>query len=348
MIGIQHFRYPHVIQLRGPWMIHGLGTASSSPTDLPFVVFDPEQPSRRGELTRDFQWLAGRNPNERVFLDCDGIIEAADVLLNEHPLGTVTRSWQCSAFDVTDLLESKNRLRVVFRPTIEGEGAVIGLAGPVSLRVESARARVTRAIWQCREPTRAESLLGSLTVETDGESDPLELVIAVNGRPIHSEPVDGAVGVWNWTGAMSAGEVDPWRPRGLGLPIRHQLTLEVTRERECLVHHEWSVGFHEIKWRSETGEIVVGDRSVRPTVQSLDLSSLGHPPAELAAPGQARLTILRGFLDFARYSFSDRVGELIVHDASADKSLSERLPTLRHHPSIIMPGPVEDLNRTGT
>lgn len=154
---------PHVIRLRGPWLLEPLhrdvhssdGQHQRQTADLPpsckvQVPGDWREPLGADFLgcaryTRHFNCPTNLGPDQRVWLALDGVDYQAAVALNGHPLGLVEGYEAAARIDITGILESHNVLAVevslppaVFHdPKLRGgrAGLAGGLTGEVRLEI---------------------------------------------------------------------------------------------------------------------------------------------------------------------------------------------------------------------
>jgi hypothetical protein len=79
--------------------------------------------SGRVRWRRRFNRPTGLGPREQVWLVLEGFRPPVDVLLNQHPLGSLPPAKSTTRFDVTSLLELRNELCLDTRETEASAGA---------------------------------------------------------------------------------------------------------------------------------------------------------------------------------------------------------------------------------
>lgn len=158
---------PHVIRLHGPWEYTALartrwltdGTSeveSTGPLPAPGRVRLPADwgpilgASFRGRVryVRRFGCPTGLEPADQVTLVVSGVDAFGAVVLNSEPLGEVPPGTSSSRWDITPLLQQRNRLVVEIElpridersaplPRLQPEHAPGGLTGSVQLEILS-------------------------------------------------------------------------------------------------------------------------------------------------------------------------------------------------------------------
>jgi hypothetical protein len=192
------YHYPHRIRLRGPWdcePLHRVSAKGDAQAPLP-AARRMTMPCRwheggladfagRVRFTRRFGYPGQIDEGERVWLTFAGIEGIAEVWLNDHLLGRHEGAAGTFEHEVTQLLDTRNRL-VVEVEEVTGHG---GLWGEVALEIRrTAFLRGVRA-W-------AESA-GTLHVsgEVVGTSErPLDLYVLLDGANVAYTTVGAAPG----------------------------------------------------------------------------------------------------------------------------------------------------------
>src|SRR5436309_4806058 len=112
--------YPHRIRLRGPWECEPLARAGVGPLPPPCRMTLPGRWGAgglgdfagRARFRRRFGYPGRIDAHERVWLTFAGVDAAADVRLNDHPLGRHAGAFEPFEFEVTALLRPRNDLVV--------------------------------------------------------------------------------------------------------------------------------------------------------------------------------------------------------------------------------------------
>ena len=128
--------YPHRIRLRGPWECVPI-EARAGPLPMPRRVTMPGRFGDHGlaalagrvRFLRRFGYPGSIDDHERVWITCDGMEGAAEILLNDVMLAN--NQVGPFAFEVTALLKQHNRLEV----TIAADSERGGLWGEVALEI---------------------------------------------------------------------------------------------------------------------------------------------------------------------------------------------------------------------
>jgi hypothetical protein len=177
--------YPHRIRLRGPWdceplarqVIRADGSVDWKTSDLPpaFRMTMPAPWNQGGlssftgrmRLSRRFGFPRRLDEHERVWLMFAGITGSAKVSLNGHCLGGQLESDRAFEFEITSLLQERNRL------VVDGESATPdgGIWGEVALEI------------------RCTAFLHDVEIEARDEGGQVELqvrgaVVGTSARPL--------------------------------------------------------------------------------------------------------------------------------------------------------------------
>ena len=213
--------YPHRIRLRGPWEYEVLAAAQKSGPqpgskgriELPCRWRDSILGSCAGRirLTRNFGEPRQIDAFERVWLTLGGNSGVLDIWLNEQPLGQRLDGAQLLEFEVSGLVQARNKIAV----EIEGTGDD-GLCGDVALEIRcSAYLRGLHF--------RAEIQGENAHVLAGGE------VVGVSDRPLDLYLIfDRATIAYSTVTPKTDGEAfllrsDPLEPRSLLNPARAQM-----------------------------------------------------------------------------------------------------------------------------
>ena len=126
----------HRIRLRGPWEVTALtDTRATVRMTIPCSWKDGGWPgfSGRARHDRSFGQPRQADPRERVWLVIEGISGTGTVRLNEHELGAIAGS-STIQFDITDLLDARNRLQIEIVAADDSGG----VTGEVALEIRGA------------------------------------------------------------------------------------------------------------------------------------------------------------------------------------------------------------------
>ena len=125
---------PHRIRLRGPWEVTGLAPVlPPKRMTIPCSWREGGWPGFIGQArhVRLFGLPRLRQPEERVLLNIDQVTGEGQVQLNGQALGAVAVAFR---HDVTELLQSRNRLEIV----VTSDSDAGGVTGEVSIEIVSA------------------------------------------------------------------------------------------------------------------------------------------------------------------------------------------------------------------
>jgi hypothetical protein len=135
----------HTIRLRGPWQLEATkrfvvqadGSYRAAHDDLPPAA-EAKMPADwsavlganffgRVRYTRSFNKPTGLDSGERVFLVVEPPRSEACVLLHGQPVGSVRAGDDAGRFDITERLESHNRLEIIVdHPALDEMRSVVG------------------------------------------------------------------------------------------------------------------------------------------------------------------------------------------------------------------------------
>lgn len=335
---------PHIIRLHGPWQVGDSGTdAWSGTVTIPGVVSIPDE--QRISLLRRFQWVARLQEHEKISLLLEGIAPAAEVVLNGEQIGSTSGTWDVHRFDVTGKLKPRNDLILLFDAGFEQAG----IRREAALSVESAFAIVTSAEWKWNEPTEANAIQGRIQLHSSNSPMAMDITLDVNGNNVFrkSIPSDGQDQLID----ILAGplEVDPWRPRYLGLPVRNEVRLLIrsTQDGQSILHEEtFFAGFRHLDLLPDYDKPTRIDVDRR---HELRIARVGSTRLSgwngddimtlLGEHSNADLIVLESVLGPDRfYELTDRMGILVRHEVVGDPSLERAVRRLSHHPSVLTEG----------
>lgn len=335
---------PHIIRLHGPWQVgNPSGDTWIGTIDIPGTISVADE--QEALLRRPFQWVAPLQADEKVSLLLEGITPSARVMLNGEEIGSTSGTWDAHRFDVTDKLKPRNELILHFESGFDRAG----IRRQVILSVESALAIVMSAKWNWNEPTEANALHAQIQLHSSSPPMPVEILIDVNGANVlrQSFSLDG----YDQTIDLSAGpiEVDPWRPRYLGLPVRNEVRLLIrsTQDGQSILHDEaFLAGFRHLDLLPDYDKPTRIDVDRR---RELQLARIGSARMEgwdgddlltlLGEDSNADMIVLESVLGPDRlYELTDRMGILVRHEIVGDPSLERAVRRLSHHPSVLIEG----------
>jgi hypothetical protein len=188
--------YPHRIRLRGPWDCEPLRRASAkgqaeAPPPAPRRMTMPCRWHEGGladfagrvRFTRRFGYPGQIDASERVWLTFAGVEGTAEVRLNDRLLGRHDGAAGPFEHEVTQLLDTRNRL-VVEVEELTGRG---GLWGEVALEIR--RTAFLRSVRAWAESATALHVAG----EVVGTSErPLDLYVLLDGANVAYSTVEAA------------------------------------------------------------------------------------------------------------------------------------------------------------
>lgn len=141
---------PHRIRLKGPWEYEwrpALQNRAPQPAELDFPpkgrVQMPADWSDlfgdvggRSAFRRHFQKPTNLDPEEKVWIVCDGVGGKGRALLNDRDLGSIAAQQSTARFEITPLLQPRNEIVVEleFDPQAEA-GQRGGLWGAVVIEI---------------------------------------------------------------------------------------------------------------------------------------------------------------------------------------------------------------------
>jgi len=335
---------PHVIRLHGPWQVgNPLGDTWSGTLTIPGTLPVPEEQGI--SLLRRFQWVADLHEHEKVSLLLEGIIPSTLVSLNGESLGSTRDAWDIHRFEVTEKLKPRNELVLRFDPGFD----LAGIRRDAALSVESAVATVVNSEWKWNEPTESKALQGRISVRSSRPPIPVEVSIDVNGANVFRQSItldrdDQAIDV-----VAGPIDVDPWRPRHLGLPIRNEVHLLVRRaeDNQAILHDEtFLAGFRHLDLLPDYDKPTRIDMDRR---RELRIARISWPRLNgwngddivtlLGENSNADMIVLESALGPDRlYELTDRMGILVRHEVVGDPSLERAVRRLSHHPSVLTEG----------
>ncbi|MBX9652779.1 hypothetical protein K2Y11_04090 [bacterium] len=335
---------PHIIRLHGPWQVgNPPGDTWIGTIDIPGTISVADEQGT--SLRRPFQWVAPLQADEKVSLLLEGITPSARVMLNGEEIGSTSGTWDAHRFDVTDKLKPRNELILHFESGFDRAG----IRRQVILSVESALAIVMSAKWNWNEPTEANALHAQIQLHSSSPPMPVEILIDVNGANVlrQSFSLEG----YDQTIDLSAGpiEVDPWRPRYLGLPVRNEVRLLIrrTQDGQSILHDEtFLAGFRHLDLLPDYDKPTRIDVDRR---RELRMARIGSARMEgwdgddlltlLGEDSNADMIVLESVLGPDRlYELTDRMGILVRHEVVGDPSLERAVRRLSHHPSVLIEG----------
>jgi hypothetical protein len=220
--------YPHVIRLRGPWQ------ETVIQETVPGHEIPDSQRQQAG-LHRYvcFERSLGRpsqiDENERVWLVVEGLDAAGEVTWNDKHLGPLKRHFLPLALDVTDQLESRNRIAlklsysppesIVFSPSKVEQDPCISVA-EVRLEICSSLRPTSLATW-CEATTENDPHCLRLAgrVESADEVSPITIAAVCGNKEIVC--ADVAFGKdFTCSGGM-CDDIPIWRKgeRNLSVPV---------------------------------------------------------------------------------------------------------------------------------
>lgn len=341
----------HTIGLDGPWK------RAASPVRMPAFLPWESTPGEAIELRRSFSWPAGRVPGESVSLVVAGLFGSAEIYLGDDYLGRADDPWNPARFDVTELLRPRGELRLCLRPIRDpsrrqelfGSADVALRAGgweSVRLEVESDVMRFADVQVSTHEPTRPDALVATIDVVSSRPSEVGDWVVELNGREIHRQPIATEERTSHGRASLGPFDLDPWRPRALGLPIRHELTMFLEQQGRRLDQTLASVGFRDLQLERDGDDLRIrcGGESFRPTVahRARDVTYPEVFTAPDPRPGRdvavedADLTIVQGHLALeSDYDRFDRAGRLVIHEPLGAGEWERAIRRLHRRPSVI-------------
>lgn len=335
--------YPHLIRLRGPWeYATGEGHAITKGTMTVPGFWHDQQVFPHGAVTlsRWFNWVGRVSPEETLWLCLDRCVGRVTANLNGARLGTHENPWDAFRFEVSHLIEPRNRLVLDIEPLRESHWSaalgvlnrarsreehaaypVGGILGGVHLLVESRILEIQDVGLDVRwkEGKGAVRLGGAL--ETCMPTIPKGMArLLLDGIEITSKPLPASAASLE----LDVGELDvqPWWPRSLGIPFLHELVLQVETTEGVTHERMWRIGFRSLAGDPESGyscngqplpmirEALRADRSFSPYFGE-------DPSAPFGDWSMAKSTILHVIGHFppeSLYDVCDRAGLLIEQD----------------------------------
>ncbi|QDU64590.1 hypothetical protein Pan216_54800 [Planctomycetes bacterium Pan216] len=310
------------------------------PGKIPFAGLGQE--ATQIDLCRNFNWVAQLHEDESLVLYVDRTLGGPRVLINGESLGHVSSPWGTSRFEISRLVRTSNKLVLTWdRQGLEEE---VGVIGGIWLAVESRLIEIEEVDLQ----TQLEDSLGAVNVSFDCEArGDIALSLLLDGRTIaqHRAVAGDVRGV---TMTADSLEIDPWMPRSLGLPTRHELTLQARTPQRVVWERRWEVGFRAIVGVGDAAYRCNG-RSLKPKWDTIDATRL-----ERIALGEAITTlvdqawlerfdgiIVSGVLvPEELLAFCDRVGLLLRRELPPETRMNARSTTAlrarhRWHPCWV-------------
>lgn len=336
--------FPHIIRLHGPWQVgNPLGDTWNGTINIPGTIFMAEE--QGASLRRPFQWVAPLEEQEKVILLLEGVTPSARVVLNGAEIGSTTGRWDVHRFDVTARLKPRNELILHFESGFDRAG----IGRQVVLSVESALASVTSAVWNWNEPFEANALQAQIELHSSRPPMPIEVSLDLNGanafrQTFSLDRQDQTINI-----LVGPFDVDPWRPRYLGLPVRNEVRLLVrgTKDRQAILHDEtFLVGFRHLDLLPDYDKPtrIDVDRRHDLRIARLDSTRLEAWDGDdlltlLGEDSNADMIVLESTLGPDRfYELTDRTGILVRHEVVGDPSLKRAVWLLSHHPSVLTEG----------
>lgn len=350
-------KLPHIIRLGGPWEILRPGESRViGTTELPGFVRPAakHKDAKQFDIRRSFGWVAGIIPDERVFLVLDEICAWTEVILNGKRIGQYQDLLSLHRFDVTDLLQPRNELKLRLNspladfPSPSGPLPALFRETPY-LSMESAVARVSAVRFELHEPDAPTSVWMDVDVEVlRGPTKGLELRVNLGGACEARQDVPSSVGRHRCQIACPPVDLDPWRPRQIGLPIRHKLNLRLMTQDKTFHEETWLVGLRDVEFVEYSNE----DRRARCGGREFLLIDAPFTEERAFQPGLGcpadqpvdQWDLARGnvidmrttFGPDAMYDAFDRIGLLWLARRRVGPALDRWIDRLSHHPCLLI------------
>ncbi|MBY0589544.1 hypothetical protein K2X85_20400 [bacterium] len=335
--------YPHVIHLRGPWELDsGVGDprqALSMPCS--WAMLPSVQTGHR--LRRSFQWVKPPQPHERVYLGVEGAPPGTVLHLGSKEIGITRSIWEELRVDVTELLRPRNDIDVRVGPITEGSEHDFSFASDVRLIVTSASLADARIHWQWDEPTSTQAIAGRLILDESCRLPPGSVVQwELNDQLVGSRTLEEWDPTKSFGFAIGPVTGDPWRPLGLGLPIRHQLRWQIRRNDQLFWHEERSIGLRRIEaWGRDNQLLRIGgeyESGLPDTI--IDAPSILDQEhwREVLLRSAGRISLSGRLASDELYDWADRRGVIIDHDCRGNEELRQAIQRQSHHPSVVIRG----------
>ena len=332
---------PHLIRLHGPWQIGNADTSNLSGTvEMPGLAAVPNQEGI--SLVRKFQWVATLESDEQVALLFEGIVPAAEVILNGISLGSTHDPWGIHRFDVSGRLLPRNELALQFEKGFDQ----VGVRRLIALCVESRLVQLASAEWEWNDANQPNALRGKLLLVSSGPPLPIEILLELNGQTVWQKSL--TLEQEQTTVEISAGpfDLDSWRPRRWGLPVRQEVHLVVQRAGDdgSILHEEsWQAGFRHLDLMPDYDKPAMIDTHGRDELRIKRLSQAAvlawndDDPASLFGNDfDVDMIVLESVLAPERlYDLADRMGIMVKHEVAGDLALERAVRRLSRHPSVL-------------
>jgi hypothetical protein len=188
--------YPHRMRLHGPWECEPFAVRGDTPLPPPRRMVPPACLRDSGlagfagrvRLVRRFGYPGRIDSYEHVWLTLAEVVGRADIAVNGHALGTEQTGEV--EFEITRLLEARNRLEIV----LDADTDAAGLVGEIALEIR--RDAFLRNVAAGREDTSAIRVSGlvvgqsAMPLELYGRADGQNVFYSVIAAKSDGEPFD--------------------------------------------------------------------------------------------------------------------------------------------------------------
>ena len=275
----------------------------------------------------------------------EGVVPAAEILLNGITIGTTHDPWDVHRFEVTDRLRPRNELTLRFEKDFEK----VGIRRQIALSIESRLCRLAGSAWEWNEATHAEALRGKLHLVSSHPELPIEILLEVNGHCVWRQSLTLTNENTNIEIVAGPFDLDSWRPRRWGLPVLHDIHLVIRRDDVdgVIVHEEtWKAGFRQLDLMLDYDKPAMIDihRSEELRVRRLSQADVMNwqskdPSRMLGHDWDVDMIVLESVLAPDRlYDLADRMGVMVRHEVAGDPSLERAIRRHSRHPSVLIDG----------